>query len=157
MIHVLKGAPTMLETGIAAVNRATVVASSFMWRDDALTAMRSMQALDLNDFDVIQVQGHLWHAELSATQRSAMAAALRRGNIRIESLNLPALGQHLASVVPEAREYAVKLFTEVMTLGAELGARGVVAVPGQLGPDRQENARSGLIDLRVPALIVMNR
>jgi len=105
---------------------------SFMWSETALSAMRRMRSLGLNDFDALMVPGHLWHDELDAAARRDLAAELRRDGIRIESLNLPALDHNLASVVPEARAYAVALFTEALRLGAALGAQAVVAVPGRV-------------------------
>jgi sugar phosphate isomerase/epimerase len=104
----------------------------FMWSEPARSALLKMQRLGLNDFDVILVPGHLWHDELSAGQRSALAAQLREDGLRIESLNLPALDQNLASCIPEARAYAVALYTRTLELAAELGARGVVVVPGRV-------------------------
>ncbi|APW39820.1 sugar phosphate isomerase [Rhodoferax koreense] len=105
---------------------------SFMWSETALSAMRRMRTLGLNDFDALMVPGHLWHDELDASARRALAAALKADGIRIESLNLPALDHNLASVVPEARAYAVALFTEALRLGADLGGQAVVAVPGRV-------------------------
>jgi hypothetical protein len=87
---------------------------SFMWSAPALAAMRQMRALGLNEFDVILVPGHCWSGELSAAERAKLAAALRTEGIRIESLNLPALDQNLASCVPELRAYAVDLYTRVL-------------------------------------------
>lgn len=105
---------------------------SFMWSETALSAMRQMRALGLNDFDALMVPGHLWHDELNTAARSALAHDLRAEDIRIESLNLPALDHNLASCVPEARAYAVALFTHALQLSAELGGRAVVAVPGRV-------------------------
>ncbi|SAK95370.1 fructoselysine 3-epimerase [Caballeronia temeraria] len=105
---------------------------SFMWESDALSCMRSMRALGLNDFDVIMVPGHLWHDELSSAQRASLAATLKQEDIRVESMNLPALDHNLASRVPEARTYSIELFKRAMQLGADLGARAVVAVPGRV-------------------------
>ncbi|SMG23277.1 sugar phosphate isomerase/epimerase family protein [Paraburkholderia susongensis] len=105
---------------------------SFMWQDTALAAMRKMQKLDLNDFDVLVVPGHLWPDELSATDRSGLAAVLRNEGIRIESLNLPALDLNLVSRVEEFRRYSVDLYVRTMQLAADLGARAVVVVPGRV-------------------------
>ena len=63
---------------------------SFMWQETALTAMRKMRAIGLNNFDALVTPGHLWPDELSASDRSSLVATLRREDIRVESLNLPA-------------------------------------------------------------------
>lgn len=121
----------------------------FMWSEPALSAMRKMQELGLNDFDIIMVPGHLWHDELSAAQRSTLATQVRADGIRIESLNLPALDQNLVSCIPEVRAYAIALYTRTMELGAELGARGVVVVPGRVSalfPPAQADSEGWLAD-----------
>ncbi|MFM0349716.1 sugar phosphate isomerase/epimerase family protein [Paraburkholderia sp. RL17-347-BIC-D] len=105
---------------------------SFMWQDTALAAMRKMQKLDLNDFDVLVVPGHLWPDELSAADRSGMAGNLRREGIRIESLNLPALDLNLVSRVGEFRRYSIDLYVRTMQLASDLGAGAVVVVPGRV-------------------------
>ena len=53
-------------------------------------------------------------------------------DIRIESLNLPALDLNLASCIPEVRAYSVGVFQENLRLSMELGGNGVVVVPGRV-------------------------
>lgn len=133
---------------------------SFMWTEPALEAMQRMQKLGLNDFDIIMVPGHCWHDELSAADRSALVRSLRADGIRIESLNLPALDQNLASCVPEARTYAVELYTRVLQLSADLGSRGVVAVPGRVSvlfPPKQADSEGRLADSLEQLLKVAER
>ena len=103
-----------------------------MWRETALSAMRKMQTLGLNDFDIIMVPGHFWHDELSAAARVALAKTFCSEGLRIESVNLPALDQNLVSCIPEARAYAIALYTSAMQLGADVGSKGVVVVPGRV-------------------------
>lgn len=105
---------------------------SFMWQDPALSAMRKMQKLGLNDFDIIMVPGHLWPDELSGQGRADLATVMRREGIRIESLNLPALDQNLASCVRDLRVHAVSLYADALRLSADLGGKGVVVVPGRV-------------------------
>lgn len=118
---------------------------SFMWREPALGAMRRMRALGLNDFDILAVPGHLWADDLDAGARKALAAALRADGIRVESVNIPALDQNIGSCVAETRAYAVDLYRRTMELGGELGACGVVVVPGRvsalLPPDAADTER----------------
>ncbi|WP_213780720.1 sugar phosphate isomerase/epimerase family protein [Caballeronia sp. dw_276] len=105
---------------------------SFMWQDTALAALRKMQNLDLNNFDVLVVPGHLWPDELSAAERSGLAGTLRNEGIRIESLNLPALDLNLVSRVEEFRRYSVDLYIRTMQLASDLGAGAAVVVPGRV-------------------------
>lgn len=104
----------------------------FMWSEPASSAVSRLHALGLNDFDIIMVPGHLWHDELSSGQRRDLSAQWRAQGIRIESLNLPALDLNLASCVREVRAHAVALYARTLELAAELGARGVVVVPGRV-------------------------
>lgn len=133
---------------------------SFMWNDTALSAMRRMQALGLATFDVIMVPGHCWHDELSAADRSALRATLAQEGLQIDTLNLPALDHNLASCIPEARAYAVALYTQVMQLSAELGGRGVVVVPGRVSalfPPPQADSEGWLADGLAQLLRVAER
>jgi L-ribulose-5-phosphate 3-epimerase len=105
---------------------------SFMWSSTALSAMREMRALGLRTFDIIMVPGHCWHDEMAATERANLASTLRAEDMTIDSLNLPALDQNLASCIPEVRDYAVQLYTAALRLSADLGGKAVVAVPGRV-------------------------
>lgn len=132
----------------------------FMWNEPAPSALRKLQSLGLNDFDIILAPGHLWHDELSATQRSTLAAQLHSDGIRMESLNLPALDLNLVSCIPEVRSYAIKLYTRTMELAADLGARGIVVVPGRVSalfPPAQASSEGWLTDALAQLLKVADR
>jgi L-ribulose-5-phosphate 3-epimerase len=116
---------------------------SFMWQDTALAALRKLQKLDLKNFDVLVGPGHLWPDELSAADRSGLAGTLRNEDIRIESLNLPALDLNLVSRVEEFRRYSIDQYIRTMQLAADLGAGAVVVVPGRVSslfpPSREDS------------------
>lgn len=118
---------------------------AFAWQGTALDAVRRLRALGLDGFDLMLAPGHCWPAELSAADRSRLASTLAAEEIRIDSVNFPALDLNLASNVAEVRSYSVARYREALLLGAELGARGVVAVPGRvsplIGPPREETER----------------
>lgn len=118
---------------------------AFAWREPALQALRRLHALGLNGFDVILAPGHCWPGELTAADRSRLASTLAAEGIRIDSVNFPALDLNLASCVAEVRKYSVERYREALLLGAELGVRGVVAVPGRvsslIGPPPEETER----------------
>ena len=118
---------------------------AFAWREPALDALRRLHALGLNGFDVILAPGHCWPGELTAADRSRLASTLAAEGIRIDSVNFPALDLNLASCIAEVREYSLGRYREALLLGAELGARGVVAVPGRvsplIGPPQEETER----------------
>jgi sugar phosphate isomerase/epimerase len=107
---------------------------AFAWKETALDALRRLRGLGLDGFDVVLAPGHCWPAELSPAERSRLASTLAAEGIRLDSLNFPALDLNLASCVAEVRAYSVARYREAMELGAELGVRGVVAVPGRVSP-----------------------
>jgi len=122
---------------------------SWMWQSSALDAMRRLASLELNDFDVLVLPGHLWHLEMDQGARRKLATTLRGEGLRIESLNIPALDHNLASCVPEVRDYSIKLFSRIMELSSDLGGRGVVAVPGRVSslfPPPQADTHALLAD-----------
>ncbi|MEO3999363.1 TIM barrel protein [Mesorhizobium sp. CAU 1732] len=105
---------------------------SFIWRETAIAAMRRMAAIGLNDFDVLLAPGHLWFDGSGANGPATLRRVLEAEGLRIESLNLPALDYNLCSVVPEVRERTVEAYASAILLAADLGARGVVVVPGRV-------------------------
>jgi sugar phosphate isomerase/epimerase len=105
---------------------------AFAWRESALDALRRLQALGLDGFDVILAPGHLWPDELSPAARAALTRTVAAEGIRIDSLNFPALDLNLASAIAEVRAYTVARYRDALALGGELGVRGVVAVPGRV-------------------------
>jgi sugar phosphate isomerase/epimerase len=107
---------------------------AFAWQESALDALRRLRGLGLDGFDLILAPGHCWPAELSPADRSRLASTLAAEGIRIDSLNFPALDLNLASCVGEVRAYSVARYREALQLGADLGVRGVVAVPGRVSP-----------------------
>lgn len=133
---------------------------SFMWHEPALAALRKLRQLGLNDFDVILAPGHCWPDELDAGERSRFAAALRAEEIRLESVNLPALDFNLASCLAEVRGHAVSFYTRAMQLGADIGARAVVAVPGRVSglfPPPQRSSEDWLAESLHRLLAVAER
>lgn len=105
---------------------------SFMWREPAAAALAQMRRLGMNDFDLILAPGHLWHDDMPPGKRATWTSRLKAEDIRIESLNLPALDLNLSSCLPAVRAHAVALYRQTLQLSAELGARGVVVVPGRV-------------------------
>ncbi|WP_309086171.1 sugar phosphate isomerase/epimerase family protein [Chelativorans sp.] len=116
---------------------------SFLWREPALASMKRLSSIPLNDFDVLLAAGHLWFDDFGAPARRELRRMLEGEGLRIESLNLPALDFNLASVVPEVRALTVFAYKKTIALAADLGARGVVVVPGRvsglMAPDRADS------------------
>jgi L-ribulose-5-phosphate 3-epimerase len=115
---------------------------SFMWKEPARASMERMRQLDLNDFDVLLVPGHLWMDDVTPRDIAELRGQLKSGDIRIESLNLPALDLNLCSCVVEFRAYSIEVYRKALRLSADLGGRAVVVVPGRvsglLPPERND-------------------
>jgi sugar phosphate isomerase/epimerase len=104
-----------------------------MWRGPALDAMRELLGTGVNDFDIMTVPGHLWPEDLDSSSRRRLRQALISEGIRIESLNPPSVDYNLASCVTDVRAAAVQMYSRLLELGAEIGVRNVVVVPGRVG------------------------
>src|SRR5664279_4496881 len=78
--------------------------------------------------------GHLWPAELSAEQRSALRRMMDRRGLQLTALNMPNIDINVAGAAAEMRAYSLNLLTETVRLAGELGARGVVIGPGKANP-----------------------
>ncbi|MGV6871828.1 sugar phosphate isomerase/epimerase family protein [Pseudochelatococcus sp. B33] len=132
---------------------------SYMWTTQAAAAIERLCALGLNDFDVIMAPGHLWPDDMTASDRRQLRDELERSGTRLESLNPPAIDYNLASPVADVREHAVALYTKTLHLAADLGAKGVVVVPGRvssLWPPLRETVIEGLCG-SIEALLAVSR
>ncbi|MGO9632761.1 MAG: sugar phosphate isomerase/epimerase family protein, partial [Steroidobacteraceae bacterium] len=78
--------------------------------------------------------GHLWAAELSTEQRSAIRRLLAQRGLQLTALNMPNIDINVAAAAPEMRAYSLNLLSETVRLAGELGARGVVIGPGKANP-----------------------
>ena len=115
---------------------------SFMWDRPVVEALDALGALGLSTFDVIVTPGHLWHSELEGAGRATLRRTLEERNYTLDSLNPPATDYNLASLTPDVRQLAIGMYRETINLAADLGAKGVVVVPGRvsslLPPPREQ-------------------
>ena len=86
------------------------------------------------EFELMVHPGHLWPAELSAEQRSALRRAIEQRGLTLTALNMPNIDINVAGAAAEMRAYSLNLLTETVRLAGELGARGVVIGPGKANP-----------------------
>jgi sugar phosphate isomerase/epimerase len=86
------------------------------------------------EFELMVHPGHLWPAELSAEQRSAIRRMMDRRGLQLTALNMPNIDINVAGAAAEMRAYSLNLLTETVRLAGELGARGVVIGPGKANP-----------------------
>jgi len=113
---------------------------SFMWNESALQSMRRLRQAGYRSMDVIAVPGHLWPSELNATQRQELQSSLEQDDIVIDSMNTPALDLNIASCIADVRDFSVNTYIDLIRLGVELNARGIVVVPGRVSALLPPNA-----------------
>jgi sugar phosphate isomerase/epimerase len=86
------------------------------------------------EFELMVHPGHLWPAELSAEQRSALRRMMDQRGLQLTALNMPNIDINVAGAAAEMRAYSLNLLNETVRLAGELGARGVVIGPGKANP-----------------------
>ena len=107
---------------------------SYMRSHSAETCLAQLADMGFQEFEVMVHPGHLWPAELSAEQRSAIRRQIEPRGIKLTTLNMPNIDINIAGAAAEMRAYSLNLVTETVRLAGELGARGVVIGPGKANP-----------------------
>jgi len=107
---------------------------SYMRSRGADACLARLADLGFAEFELMVHPGHLWPAELSAEQRSAIRRMMDRRGLQLTALNMPNIDINVAGAAPEMRAYSLNLLTETVRLAGELGARGVVIGPGKANP-----------------------
>jgi L-ribulose-5-phosphate 3-epimerase len=107
---------------------------SYMRSLGAEACLARLANLGFEEFEVMVHPGHLWPAELSAGQRSALRHAIEQRKLQLVSLNMPNIDINVASASPGMRAYSLNLLVDIVRLAGELGARGVVIGPGKANP-----------------------
>jgi L-ribulose-5-phosphate 3-epimerase len=100
----------------------------------AEACLAQLANLGFEEFEVMVHPGHLWPAELSDGQRSALRRAIEQRKLQLVSLNMPNIDINVASASPGMRAYSLNLLVDIVRLAGELGARGVVIGPGKANP-----------------------
>jgi len=107
---------------------------SFMRSHSAETCLARLTDQGFREFELMVHPGHLWAAELSTEQRSAIRRLLAQRGLQLTALNMPNIDINVAAAAPEMRAYSLNLLSETVRLAGELGARGVVIGPGKANP-----------------------
>ncbi len=107
---------------------------SYMRSHSAVDCLRRLADQGFEEFEVMVHPGHLWPADLSAGQRSALRRTIEQSKLRLTALNMPNIDINVAGAAPEMRAYSLNLVTETVRLAGDLGARGVVIGPGKANP-----------------------
>ena len=107
---------------------------SYMRSHGAEACIAQLANQGFREFELMVHPGHLWPAELSATQRSAIRRLVDQHGLSLVALNMPNIDINVAGAAPGMRAYSLDLLTETVRLAGELGARGIVIGPGKANP-----------------------
>lgn len=107
---------------------------SYMRSHSAEACLAQLADLGFEEFEVMMHPGHLWPADLSSGERSALRHMIEQRKLRLISLNMPNIDINVAAAAPGMRAYSLKLLIDTVRLAGELGARGVVIGPGKANP-----------------------
>jgi L-ribulose-5-phosphate 3-epimerase len=107
---------------------------SYMRSHSAEACLARLADQGFEEFELMVHPGHLWPADLSAEQRSAIRRMMDQRGLQLTALNMPNIDINVAGAAAEMRAYSLNLVTETVRLAGDLGARGVVIGPGKANP-----------------------
>jgi len=107
---------------------------SYMRSHSAEACLARLADFGFQEFELMVHPGHLWPAELTAEQRSAIRRRMHQRGLQLTALNMPNIDINVAGAAAEMRNYSLNLVSDTVRLAGELGARGVVIGPGKANP-----------------------
>jgi deoxyribonuclease IV len=114
------------------MTKLEVAASTFpfLYSHDGLGAMKHLQTLGFDIFELMIFPPHCWPRELSADQVSAYKSWLGGEGLKVSSLCYPLLDNNPNGVDVLMREYTLDRYREAIDFAAEISCPYVVAIPG---------------------------
>ncbi len=114
------------------MTKLEVAASTFpfLYSHDGIGAMKHLQSLGYDLFELMIFPPHCWPRELSAEQRKEYKSWLDGEGLRISSFCYPLLDNNPNGVDKLMREYTLDRYREAIDFAAELSCPYVVAIPG---------------------------
>ncbi|WP_223421710.1 sugar phosphate isomerase/epimerase family protein [Tateyamaria pelophila] len=114
------------------MTKLEVAASTFpfLYSHDGLGAMKHLQGLGYDIFELMVFPPHCWPREMSAEQRKEYKIWLDGEGLRISSFCYPLLDNNPNGVDKLMREYTLDRYREAIDFAAELSCPYVVAIPG---------------------------
>jgi L-ribulose-5-phosphate 3-epimerase len=107
---------------------------SYMRSHSAEACLARLADFGFQEFELMVHPGHLWPAELTAAQRSALRRMMQQRGLQLTALNMPNIDINVVGAAAEMRSYSLNLVSDTVRLAGELGARGVVIGPGKANP-----------------------
>jgi L-ribulose-5-phosphate 3-epimerase len=115
---------------------------SYMRSHTAEACLGHLADLGFRNFELMMHPGHAWPAEMDSAARLALRRAIDARGLRLVSLNMPNIDLNIAGASHEMRSYTLRILRGVVQMAEDLGAPGIVMVPGKhnpLFPDDTEN------------------
>lgn len=114
------------------MTKLEVAASTFpfLYSHDGLGAMKHLQSLGYDMFELMVFPPHCWPREMSPEQRKEYKTWLDGEGLRITSFCYPLLDNNPNGVDKLMREYTLDRYREAIDFAAELSCPYVVAIPG---------------------------
>lgn len=114
------------------MTKLEVAASTFpfLYSHDGLGAMKHLNSLGYDIFELMIFPPHCWPRELSSEKRKEYSTWLNGEGVRISSFCYPLLDNNPNSVDKLMREYTLDRYREAIDFAAELSCPYVVAIPG---------------------------
>ncbi|MGB3407596.1 MAG: sugar phosphate isomerase/epimerase family protein [Jannaschia sp.] len=114
------------------MTKLDVAASTFpfLYSHDGLGAMKHLQSLGYDIFELMIFPPHCWPRELSTGQSTEYAAWLAGEGLRVSSLCYPLLDNNPNGVDRLMREYTLDRYREAIDFAAQISCPYVVAIPG---------------------------
>ena len=106
----------------------------YMRSHSAEACLARLADFGFQEFELMVHPGHLWPAELTAAQRSALRRMMQQRGLQLTALNMPNIDINVVGAAAEMRSYSLNLVSDTVRLAGELGARGVVIGPGKANP-----------------------
>ncbi|MBT8455301.1 MAG: sugar phosphate isomerase/epimerase [Rhodobacteraceae bacterium] len=102
----------------------------FLYSHDGLDALKHLQSLGYDIYELMIFPPHCWPAELSAEKRRSYKEWLDGEGVRLSSLCYPLLDNNPNSVDKLMRDYTLDRYKEAVDFAAEVNCPYVIAIPG---------------------------
>jgi sugar phosphate isomerase/epimerase len=107
---------------------------SFTLRESVQRTLPRLADLGFTSFEIMAHPGHLWPAELTASDRAELWHIVETLGSEIAALNMPNVDLNIAATTGEMRRHTLALLGDLVRLAGDLGAPGVIMGPGKPNP-----------------------
>ncbi|MSP67057.1 MAG: sugar phosphate isomerase/epimerase [Alphaproteobacteria bacterium] len=108
----------------------TINTFSYIWTMTAKDCVAHLADQGYRSFELMMCGPHLFPSAATPALRKDIGAMMAARKLDVVSLNAGAADNNLTSPSPDMRRFSVDYLLQVMRLGADLGAQGIVIAPG---------------------------